>query len=96
MFFIGERYDIELNFENVNEGVYDIFVYLISGNNFNFKNESLGYVYFYVINNNLMEMLFNVLSEEKIILNCYFVVYLVMLNWICIFLFVLKILNCLE
>lgn len=50
MFFIGERYDIELNFENVNEGVYDIFVYLISGNNFNFKNESLGYVYFYVIN----------------------------------------------
>lgn len=50
LLFTGERYDIELNLENVNEGVYDIFAHSISGNNLNFKNESPGHAYLHVIN----------------------------------------------
>lgn len=93
LLFTGERYDIELNLENVNEGVYDIFAHSISGNNLNFKNESPGHAYLHVINNNSMETPFNVSSEEKTILNCHFVVYPAMPNWTCIPLSALKTLN---
>lgn len=96
LLFTGERYDIELNLENVNEGVYDIFAHSISGNNLNFKNESPGHAYLHVINNNSMETPFNVSSEEKTILNCPFVVYPAMPNWTCIPLSALKTLNRLE
>lgn len=97
LLFTGERFDVELDLQNVTEGVYDIFAHFVSGKTLGLQESNPGHAFLHVSNNkSLASFNSNVSREMEVILNCPLIDYPNKPNWTCVDLSALKSLNTKE
>lgn len=97
LLFTGERYDVELDLQNVTVGVYDIFAHFINGRNLGLQENNPGHAFLHVTNNkSLSSSDFNISREIQVILNCPVMEYPNRPNWTCVHLSALKSLDTKE